>query len=78
MVCEGNGPGEARHADVGLAGGVGVGLLIEDGEVVRKYKEDEMVEALMQRIEEKARQFEAGIGGGTEDSGLLKIQGGKG
>lgn len=74
MGCEVNGPGEARHADVGLAGGVGVGLLIEDGEVVRKYKEAEMVDALMARIEEKAKAMEAGIGGGTEDSGLLQIR----
>jgi (E)-4-hydroxy-3-methylbut-2-enyl-diphosphate synthase len=68
-----NSPGEAKHADVGLAGGVGVGLLIEDGEIVRKYQEAEMVDALMARIEEKARQIESGIGGGTEDTGLLKI-----
>ena len=73
MGCEVNGPGEARHADVGLAGGVGVGLLIEDGEVVRKYRESEMVDALMKRIEERARQYTAGQGGGTEDTGLLRI-----
>ncbi len=56
MGCEVNGPGEARDADVGIAGGVGVGLLMREGKIVRKVKEAEMVEALMHEVEEVARE----------------------
>lgn len=55
MGCEVNGPGEARDADVGIAGGVGVGLLMREGKIVRKVKEEEMVDALMQEVEDLAR-----------------------
>jgi (E)-4-hydroxy-3-methylbut-2-enyl-diphosphate synthase len=55
MGCEVNGPGEARDADVGIAGGVGVGLLMREGKIVRKVKEEEMVEALMHEVEDLAR-----------------------
>ena len=51
MGCVVNGPGEARHADVGIAGGKGVGLLFKDGQPVRKVKEDELVKALINEIE---------------------------
>lgn len=51
MGCEVNGPGEAADADVGLAGGRGVGLIFREGQVVRKVPEKEMVEALMDEIE---------------------------
>jgi (E)-4-hydroxy-3-methylbut-2-enyl-diphosphate synthase len=47
MGCEVNGPGEAREADVGLAGGDGVGLIFRRGQIVRKVPEAEMVEALV-------------------------------
>lgn len=48
MGCEVNGPGEAREADIGLAGGGnGFGLIFRKGAVVRKVKEKEMVEALI-------------------------------
>ena len=47
MGCVVNGPGEAREADVGIAGGKGQGLLFRKGEVVRKVPEGEMVEALV-------------------------------
>jgi len=46
MGCVVNGPGEAREADIGIAGGIGEGLLIKKGEVVKKVKEDELLEAL--------------------------------
>ena len=59
MGCEVNGPGEARDADVGIAGGVGVGLLMREGKIVRKVKEEEMVEALMDEVKELAREREA-------------------
>ncbi len=51
MGCEVNGPGEAADADVGLAGGNGVGLIFREGQIVRKVPEAEMVEALLDEIE---------------------------
>ncbi len=51
MGCIVNGPGEARDADVGIAGGKGVGLLFKKGEIIRKVPEHELVEALMAEIE---------------------------
>ena len=46
MGCVVNGPGEAREADIGIAGGVGEGLLIRKGEVVRKVPEEELLGTL--------------------------------
>lgn len=54
MGCEVNGPGEAADADVGLAGGRGVGLVFREGEVVRKVPENEMIYALLDEIESMA------------------------
>lgn len=51
MGCVVNGPGEAREADVGIAGGKGEGLLFKKGEIIRKVKEHELVSALMEEIE---------------------------
>lgn len=48
MGCVVNGPGEAREADIGLAGGKGVGLIFRKGEIVRKVKESELREALLE------------------------------
>ena len=56
MGCPVNGPGEAREADVGIAGGRGEGLLFRHGEVVRKVKENEMADALVALVEEMARE----------------------
>lgn len=50
MGCVVNGPGEAKEADIGIAGGVGVGLLIKHGEVVKKLPEDQLLEALRQEL----------------------------
>ena len=52
MGCVVNGPGEARHADVGLAGGKGEGVLFKRGEIVARVTEDELVPGLMKLIEE--------------------------
>ena len=41
-----NGPGEAREADIGIAGGIGEGLLIKKGQVVKKVKEEELLGTL--------------------------------
>ena len=46
MGCVVNGPGEAKEADIGIAGGVGTGLLIKKGEIIKKLPEDELLEAL--------------------------------
>lgn len=50
MGCVVNGPGEAREADLGIAGGKGEGLLIKKGEVVRKVKEEQLLETLRQEL----------------------------
>ncbi|MDA8106688.1 MAG: flavodoxin-dependent (E)-4-hydroxy-3-methylbut-2-enyl-diphosphate synthase [Nitrospiraceae bacterium] len=52
MGCIVNGPGEAREADVGIAGGKGTGLLFKKGKIVRRLKESELLEALKEEIEE--------------------------
>ncbi|WP_066499592.1 flavodoxin-dependent (E)-4-hydroxy-3-methylbut-2-enyl-diphosphate synthase [Abyssisolibacter fermentans] len=51
MGCVVNGPGEAREADIGIAGGNGVGLIFKKGEVIKKVKEENLVEELMKEIE---------------------------
>lgn len=51
MGCAVNGPGEAREADVGIAGGDGCGLVFRRGEIVRRVPEERLVEALMREIE---------------------------
>lgn len=51
MGCAVNGPGEAKEADIGIAGGKGVGLIFKKGEIIRKVKEDELVEELIKEIE---------------------------
>ena len=50
MGCVVNGPGEAREADIGIAGGVGEGLLFKKGQTVRKIKEENLVEELISEI----------------------------
>ncbi|MBR1692904.1 MAG: flavodoxin-dependent (E)-4-hydroxy-3-methylbut-2-enyl-diphosphate synthase [Lachnospiraceae bacterium] len=50
MGCVVNGPGEAKEADLGIAGGVGEGLLIKKGEIVRKLPESELLGALKEEI----------------------------
>jgi (E)-4-hydroxy-3-methylbut-2-enyl-diphosphate synthase len=52
MGCVVNGPGEAREADVGIAGGKGVGVLFKKGKVVRKLKEKDFVPVLLKEIQE--------------------------
>ncbi len=52
MGCVVNGPGEAREADIGIAGGDGWGMLFEKGQQVEKLSYDELLPALLKRIEE--------------------------
>ncbi len=51
MGCVVNGPGEAREADIGIAGGDGWGMIFEKGEQVEKLPYDELLDALLKRIE---------------------------
>ena len=51
MGCVVNGPGEAREADIGIAGGIGEGLLIKHGEVIAKLPEDQLLGALREQLE---------------------------
>ena len=46
-----NGPGEAREADIGIAGGKGVGIIFKKGEIVKKVKEEDLVDELIKEIE---------------------------
>lgn len=50
MGCAVNGPGEAKCADIGIAGGIGEGLLFKKGEIIRKVKQEKMVETLKEEI----------------------------
>ncbi len=50
MGCIVNGPGEAREADIGAAGGNGVGVIFKKGKIIKKVKEDKIIEELMKEI----------------------------
>src|SRR5437867_10423864 len=60
MGCEVNGPGEARAADLGVAGGKGIGLIFKKGEIIRKVPEAEIVDALMDEVKKLAAEKQAG------------------
>lgn len=51
MGCAVNGPGEAREADIGIAGGKGEGLIFKKGEIIKKVPQDKLVDELMKEIE---------------------------
>lgn len=50
MGCAVNGPGEAKEADIGIAGGIGEGLLIKKGEIVKKVKEEALLDTLREEL----------------------------
>jgi (E)-4-hydroxy-3-methylbut-2-enyl-diphosphate synthase len=56
MGCVVNGPGEAREADIGIAGGDGTGILFRKGHVVKKFPQEKLVEVLMAEVEAFERQ----------------------
>lgn len=56
MGCVVNGPGEARDADVGIAGGKGYGLLFRKGKIIGKVKEKNLVDALLDQVHELTTQ----------------------
>lgn len=51
MGCPVNGPGEAKDADLGIAGGDGIGLLFKKGEIIRKVPENKIIDALLEEID---------------------------
>ena len=51
MGCAVNGPGEAKEADIGIAGGIGEGLLIKKGEIVRKVPEEQLLDVLKHELD---------------------------
>ena len=51
MGCAVNGPGEAREADIGIAGGKGEGLIFKKGEIIKKVPQYSLVDELMKEIE---------------------------
>ncbi len=55
MGCAVNGPGEAKHADIAIAGGVNEGLLIKKGEIVKKVKQENMIDELKKEILEMTK-----------------------
>ena len=55
MGCVVNGPGEAREADIGIAGGVGEGLIIKKGEILRKVPEEDLLNSLRSELEAMAK-----------------------
>ena len=56
MGCVVNGPGEAREADIGIAGGIKEGMLFKKGQIIRKVKQEEIVETLKQEILEMIKE----------------------
>lgn len=56
LGCAVNGPGEAREADIGIAGARGEGLLFRHGEIIRKVPEDVMVEELKKEVDKLAEE----------------------
>ncbi|MBI2873864.1 MAG: flavodoxin-dependent (E)-4-hydroxy-3-methylbut-2-enyl-diphosphate synthase [Firmicutes bacterium] len=67
MGCEVNGPGEAREADIGIAGGKETGLIFRNGKVVAKVKEKELMNALLAELGLPNADSEPGPAGGAQD-----------
>ncbi len=68
MGCVVNGPGEAREADIGIAGGDGIGALFRKGKVIRTFPEEQLVEVLLKevaKLEKSRRPKTGGLTGGT-------------
>jgi len=66
MGCEVNGPGEARAADIGVAGGRGIGLIFKNGEVIRKVPEGEIVQAMREEVDRYLAERRAAQAGTVE------------
>ena len=66
LGCVVNGIGEGKEADIGIAGGEGVGILFKHGKLVRKVKSEELLETLLEEIEIMAKEKEADLYGDTK------------
>ena len=51
MGCVVNGPGEAKEADIGIAGGDGCGVIFKNGEIIKKVSEEKLLDTLIEEIE---------------------------
>jgi (E)-4-hydroxy-3-methylbut-2-enyl-diphosphate synthase len=51
MGCVVNGPGEAREAEIGIAGGDGVGILFKKGKVIKKFPQEKLVDVLLKEVD---------------------------
>jgi (E)-4-hydroxy-3-methylbut-2-enyl-diphosphate synthase len=65
LGCVVNGIGEGKEADIGIAGGEGVGILFKQGKLVRKVKSEELMETLLSEVEIMAKEKEAELTGGS-------------
>ena len=54
MGCPVNGPGEAKHADFGIAGANGEGYIFKKGEIIKKVKEDELLDEFVKLVESES------------------------
>jgi (E)-4-hydroxy-3-methylbut-2-enyl-diphosphate synthase len=59
MGCVVNGPGEAREADIGIAGGNGVGILFKKGKIVKKFPEEQLAEVLLYEVEKYENEWKS-------------------
>lgn len=67
MGCAVNGPGEAKEADLGIAGGIGEGLLIKKGEIIRKVPEEQLLDALREELDHWTENGRAMTGSGATE-----------
>jgi (E)-4-hydroxy-3-methylbut-2-enyl-diphosphate synthase len=67
MGCEVNGPGEARAADIGVAGGRGIGLIFKGGEVIRKVPEAEIVATMREEVDKFIAERKEKLAGATAE-----------
>jgi (E)-4-hydroxy-3-methylbut-2-enyl-diphosphate synthase len=56
MGCVVNGPGEAKEADIGIAGGKGVGILFKKGKVIKKLREKDFASVLLREVQEMTKE----------------------
>ena len=56
MGCVVNGPGEAREADIGIAGGHGVGIIFKKGKIIKKVKEEDLLAVFLEELEKMERE----------------------
>jgi (E)-4-hydroxy-3-methylbut-2-enyl-diphosphate synthase len=72
MGCVVNGPGEAREADLGIAGGDGIGILFKKGRVVKKFPQERLVEVLLEAVAEYDRANATKTGGASLPENIAK------